>query len=55
MVLGKIIKLLNGKIVGDPDVEINSLAKIEEGKKGDLSCRPVQRTALLQWAYKYDI
>ncbi len=24
-------------------------------KKGDLSCRPVQRTALLQWAYRYDI
>ena len=22
---------------------------------GDLSCRPVQRTALLQWSYKYDI
>jgi len=24
-------------------------------KKGDLSCRPIQRTALLQWGYRYDI
>jgi len=24
-------------------------------KPGDLSCRPVQRMALLQWSYKYDI
>ena len=32
----QIAKILNGKIVGDAIVEINSLAKIEEGKEGDL-------------------
>ena len=32
----QIAKILNGKIVGDAIIEINSLAKIEEGKEGDL-------------------
>ena len=32
----QIAKLLNGEIVGNADVEVNSLAKIEEGNKGDL-------------------
>ena len=32
----QIAELLNGKIVGNAEVEVNSLAKIEEGKKGDL-------------------
>ena len=33
----QIAKILEGEIVGDATVEIKSLAKIEEGKKGDLS------------------
>ena len=33
----QIAEIINGKIVGDATVEIKSLAKIEEGKKGDLS------------------
>jgi len=32
----QIAKILNGEIVGNVEVEVNSLAKIEEGKKGDL-------------------
>ena len=32
----QIAKILKGKILGNPDVEVKSLAKIEEGKKGDL-------------------
>ena len=32
----QIAKILNGKIVGNSEVEVNSLAKIEDGKKGDL-------------------
>ena len=32
----QIAELLNGKIVGNAEVEVNSSAKIEEGKKGDL-------------------
>ena len=32
----QIAEILSGEIVGDSMVEINSLAKIEEGKKGDL-------------------
>jgi UDP-3-O-[3-hydroxymyristoyl] glucosamine N-acyltransferase len=32
----QIAEILNGKIVGNAEVEVNSLAKIEEGKKGDL-------------------
>jgi len=32
----QIAKILNGEIVGNAEVEVNSLAKIEEGKKGDL-------------------
>jgi len=32
----QIAEILNGDIVGNADVEVNSLAKIEEGKKGDL-------------------
>ncbi len=32
----EIAELLNGEIIGDSKVEVNSLAKIEEGKKGDL-------------------
>jgi len=32
----QIAEILNGKIVGNADIEVNSLAKIEEGKKGDL-------------------
>lgn len=32
----QIAKILNGDIVGKTDIEVSSLAKIEEGKKGDL-------------------
>ena len=32
----QIAKILNGKIVGNSEVEVNSLAKIEDGKKGDI-------------------
>ena len=32
----QIADILNGEIVGNAEVEVNSLAKIEEGKKGDL-------------------
>ena len=32
----QIAEILNGEIVGNAKVEVNSLAKIEEGKKGDL-------------------
>jgi UDP-3-O-[3-hydroxymyristoyl] glucosamine N-acyltransferase len=32
----QIAEILNGEIVGNTEVEVNSLAKIEEGKKGDL-------------------
>jgi len=32
----QIAKILKGKILGNPDAEVKSLAKIEEGKKGDL-------------------
>jgi len=32
----QIAKILNGEIVGNAEVEVNSLAKIEEGKNGDL-------------------
>ena len=28
--------ILNGKLVGDKDVVVNALAKIEDAKKGDL-------------------
>ena len=33
----QIAAILNGEIVGNAAVEVNSLAKIEEGEKGDLS------------------
>ena len=33
----QIAEIINGEIVGDATVEIKSLAKIEEGEKGDLS------------------
>lgn len=33
----QIAGLIDGSIVGDPSVEVTSLAKIEEGKNGDLS------------------
>jgi len=32
----QIAEILNGDIIGNADVEVKSLAKIEEGKKGDL-------------------
>ena len=32
----QIAEILNGEIVGNAEVEINSLAKIEDGKKGDI-------------------
>jgi len=32
----QIAEILNGEIVGNAEVEVNSLAKIEDGKKGDL-------------------
>ena len=32
----QIAEILNGEIVGDSEVEVNSLAKIEDGEKGDL-------------------
>ena len=32
----QIAEILNGEILGNAKVEVNSLAKIEEGKKGDL-------------------
>jgi UDP-3-O-[3-hydroxymyristoyl] glucosamine N-acyltransferase len=32
----QIAEILNGEIVGNAEVEVNSLAKIEEGQKGDL-------------------
>ena len=32
----QIAKILKGEILGNPDVEVKSLAKIEEGKNGDL-------------------
>lgn len=34
---GQIAELINGIVDGDPAVEVNSLAKIEEGQGGDLS------------------
>jgi UDP-3-O-[3-hydroxymyristoyl] glucosamine N-acyltransferase len=33
----KIAEFLNGKIIGDENVTVNDIAKIEEGKKGSLS------------------
>ena len=33
----QIAEIINGKVVGDPEAEVNSLAKIEEGRKGDIS------------------
>ncbi|MFA6923955.1 MAG: UDP-3-O-(3-hydroxymyristoyl)glucosamine N-acyltransferase [Bacteroidales bacterium] len=33
----KLAELLNGKIEGNPDVEVSSLTKIEEGKAGSIS------------------
>ena len=33
----QIAKIINGEIIGNTTIEVNSLAKIEEGKKGDLS------------------
>ena len=33
----QIAEIINGEIVGNTDVEVRSLAKIEEGEKGDLS------------------
>ncbi len=33
----KIAKILNGKVLGDSNVSINMLSKIEEGTKGSLS------------------
>ena len=32
----QIAEILNGKILGNPESVVNSLAKIEEGEKGDL-------------------
>ena len=32
----QIAEIINGEIVGNPEVEVNSLAKIEEGKKGNI-------------------
>jgi len=32
----EIAEILAGKIVGNPEMKVQSLAKIEEGKKGDL-------------------
>ena len=32
----QIAKILNGKIIGNPKIKVHSLAKIEEGKTGDL-------------------
>ena len=32
----EIAEILAGKIVGNPEIKVQSLAKIEEGKKGDL-------------------
>ncbi len=37
MNLNQIAKLLNGELVGDPDLEISGLAKIEEAGPGELS------------------
>ena len=33
----KIARILNGKLVGDGNVSINMLSKIDEGTKGSLS------------------
>jgi UDP-3-O-[3-hydroxymyristoyl] glucosamine N-acyltransferase len=33
----QIAGIVNGKIVGDPNIEVTGLAKIEEGQQGDLS------------------
>ncbi len=33
----QIAEILNGKIEGDPNITINYVSKIEEGKKGTLS------------------
>lgn len=33
----QIAKALNGKVVGDPNVEVSTLSKIEEGKTGSIS------------------
>ena len=34
---GQIAAILNGKVEGDPEIKINSLSKIEEGKSGSIS------------------
>ena len=36
----QIAKILKGKILGNPDVEVKSLAKIEEGKRKKLEKEP---------------
>ena len=33
----QIAEILNGKVDGNPETEVSSLAKIEEGKKGSLT------------------
>ena len=35
--VGQISKLLNGKVIGDINIEVNKLSKIEDGTKGSLS------------------
>ena len=37
MKLGELCKLLHGDLVGDSDIEIKNLAKIEEAIAGDLT------------------
>ena len=34
---GQIAQLLEGTVIGDPNISVNGLAKIEEGKPGALS------------------
>jgi UDP-3-O-[3-hydroxymyristoyl] glucosamine N-acyltransferase len=33
----QIAQLLNGKVEGNPEIKVNSISKIEEGKTGSLS------------------
>ena len=41
----QIAEILEGDIVGNPDVEVSKLAKIEEGTKGSLTFLEIGRAS----------